>query len=78
MDIFSLQATLLASQLTMTAAAYVASQSTDEENANNVAEKRQKGEGFKGFLKKLNPVRLFDKIFKRDKTTSKDDPVNEI
>ena len=31
------------------------------------------GEGFKGFVKKLNPVRLLMKLFKKDKSDSLED-----
>ena len=55
----------------MNTAAYAESQRANEsENVVDEKPAKAKGEGFKGFVKKLNPLRLFSKIFKKHQKVS--------
>ena len=79
MQNFTLQTMLMSQTLVMASTAYAISQSSRKQDGDQMQEeelpKEKKAQGFKGLIKKLNPVRLFAKLFKKnqEKETSEDE-----
>ena len=71
MNNHNFQSIMMASTLMVMTTAIVAGQTGNSEPQKT--KQKKKGEGFKGFVKKLNPVRLLMKLFKKEKNDSLED-----
>ena len=71
MRIHDLQSMLVAQTVMLMTAASLAGQTITVKQQETKTKKKK--EGFKGFVKKLNPVRLLMKLFKKDKSDSLED-----
>ena len=74
MNVHNFQTMMIASSLMIMSTAVVAGQTGNAESQEaEEKQEKKKGEGFKGLIKKMNPVRLLMKLFKKEKHDSLDD-----
>ena len=71
MRIHDLQSMLVAQTVMLMTAASLAGQTVTVKQQETKTKKKK--EGFKGLIKKMNPVRLLSKLFKKEKQSIEDD-----